>query len=379
MPKKRDYYEVLGISRNATAEEIKSAYRKMAKKYHPDINPNSKEAEDKFKEASEAYEILSDANKRATYDQYGHEGLKGSFGSGGFKWSDFTHSSDIEDIFGNFFGGSIFGDLFGRQTSSRQKGYRGADLRYDIELTLEEAAFGCEKTISLTRNEPCEVCSGSGVKPGTSKKKCSSCGGSGQIRYQQGFFSIAQPCNRCGGEGMTIESPCSKCGGHGRISQDRTLTPKIPAGVDTGSRIRLRGEGEAGVSGGSTGDLYIVIFVKKHPIFTREDENILCEMPVTFSQAALGAEIEVPTLSGEKIKMKVPSGTQTHRLFRLKGKGMPSIQGYGQGDQFVRIIVVTPTNLNQRQRELLEELNRISGSPKDDKGFFERVKDAFGG
>lgn len=379
MSKKRDYYEILGISRNATTEEIKSAYRKMAKKYHPDINPDSKEAEDKFKEASEAYEILSDVNKRATYDQYGHEGLKGSFGSGGFEWSDFTHSSDIEDIFGNFFGSSIFGDIFGRKTSSRQKGYRGADLRCDIELTLEEAAFGCEKTINLTRNEPCNICNGSGAKPGTSKKKCSICGGSGQIRYQQGFFSIAQACNRCGGEGMTIESPCNKCGGHGRISQNRTLTPKIPAGVDTGSRIRLRGEGEAGVSGGSTGDLYIVISVKKHLIFTREDENILCEMPVTFSQAALGAEIEVPTLSGEKIKMKVPAGTQTHRLFRLKGKGIPSIQGYGQGDQFVRIVVVTPTSLNQRQRELLEELNKISGNPKDDKGFFGRVKDAFGG
>lgn len=385
MAKKRDYYEVLGVNKKASQEEIKNAYRRLAKKYHPDVNPdNKKEAEEKFKETAEAYEVLSDPEKRAQYDQFGHEGMKNIFGAGGFSWSDFTHFSDIEDILSSFFGGGRFEDFFtptGTQRAKRTKRtYRGADLRHDLEITLKEAAFGCEKTITIDRNEVCALCNGSGAKPGVGTKQCPTCKGSGQVRFSQGFFSIAQTCDKCRGEGTIIITPCSKCNGRGKISRTRTITVKIPAGVDTGSRIRLRGEGEGGGYGGEPGDLYVFIAVKEDKTFIRENNNILCELPLSFSEVALGTEIKVPTLDGEKIKMKIPAGTQSHQIFRLKGKGIPSLHGYGRGDQFVRVIVITPTKLNERQKQLFEELRRISGDEvKSEKGFFEKFRSSFGG
>lgn len=377
MAKKRDYYEVLGVSKNASQEEIKNAYRRLAKKYHPDVNPdNKKESEEKFKEAAESYEVLSDPQKRTQYDQFGHEGMKNVFGSDGFTWSDFTHVSDVEDILSSFFGGGSFKDFFRTtRTQGGKKAYRGADLRYDLEISLKEAAFGCEKTITIDRNEVCAMCNGSGAKPGVGRKECPTCRGSGQVRYSQGFFSIAKTCNKCYGEGSIVTIPCSKCNGGGKISKTKTITVKIPAGVDTGSRIRLRGEGEGGSYGGEQGDLYVIIIVKKDKTFVREDMNIICELPISFSQSALGCEIQVPTLDGQKIKMKIPPGTQTHKVFRLSGKGIPSLHSYGRGDQFVRVIVVTPTKLNERQRQLLEELGQISKDElKSEKGFFEKFK-----
>lgn len=382
MAKKRDYYELLGVNKNASQEEIKNAYRRLAKKYHPDMNPdNKKETEEKFKEIAEAYEVLSDAQKRAQYDQFGHEGMKNIFGSGGFSWSDFTHFADLEDILGSFFGGGRFEDLFETTRPQRAKrAYRGADLRYDLAITLKEAAFGTEKKITIDRNEECALCNGSGAKPGVGIKECPTCKGSGQVRYSQGFFSIAQTCNKCHGDGTIIVTPCSKCNGKGKISRTRTITVKIPAGVDTGSRIRLRREGEGGIHGGEAGDLYVVIEVKKDKTFIRENNNILCELPVSFSQIALGTEIEVPTLDGEKIKMKIPPGTQSHQVFRLKGKGIFHLDGYGRGDQFVRVIAVTPTKLNEKQKQLFEELGRISGDEvKSEKKLFDKFKDVFGG
>ncbi|MEW6608116.1 MAG: molecular chaperone DnaJ [bacterium] len=381
LTKKRDYYEVLEVNKNASVDEIKNAYRRLAKKYHPDVNPdNKKEAEEKFKEIAEAYEVLSDPQKRTQYDQFGHEGMKNIFGDRGFTWSDFTHFSDIEDILSSFFGGG-FGDFFGTGRTARTKRvYRGADLRYDLEITLKEAAFGCERKITIDRNEVCPICDGTGGKPGVGKKECPACKGAGQVRYTQGFFSIAKTCDKCYGEGMIITTPCERCQGRAKISRTRTISVKIPAGVDTGSQIRLRGEGEGGGHGGESGDLYVVIFVKEDKTFIREDNNIICELPISFSQAALGTEINVPTIDGERIKMKIPPGTQTHKIFRLKGKGIHSLHGYGRGDQFVRVIVVTPTQLTEKQKQLFEELGRISGSEiKTDKGFFDKFKDAFGG
>jgi molecular chaperone DnaJ len=381
LAKKRDYYEILGVSKNASQEEIKNAYRRVAKKYHPDVNPdNKKEAEEKFKEAAEAYEVLSDPQKRAQYDQFGHEGMKNIFGAEGFTWSDFTHFADVEDILRSFFGGGIFEDFFGTTRAERtRRAYRGADLRYDLEISLKEAAFGCEKKITIDRSEVCAICNGSGAKPGVGKKECPTCKGSGQVRFSQGFFTIAKTCDRCYGEGTIIATPCSRCNGRGKISRTRTITVKIPPGVDTGSRIRLKGEGEGGSYGAESGDLYVIILVKEDKTFIRENNNIICEIPISFSQAALGADIQVPTLDGQKIKMKIPPGTQTHKVFRLKGKGIPSLHGHVRGDQFVRVVVVTPTKLNEKQRRLFEELARISGEElKVEKGFFEKFKSAFG-
>jgi len=376
---KRDYYEILGVDKNASAEEIKKAYRKLAMQYHPDKNPeNKKEAEERFKEISEAYEVLSDPNKRGQYDRFGHEGMSDIFGRGGFTWSDFTHYSDIEDIFGSFFGtspfGGLFEELFGGRTRHRPS--RGTDLRYDLEIDLKEAAFGCEKKIEVPRQEACSVCGGSGNKPGTSKKTCSACGGSGQVRYSQGFFSIARTCERCRGEGAVIETPCSGCQGRGLIQKTRTIQVKIPAGVENGSRLRVTGEGGTASYGGRPGDLYVVIFIKPDERFVREGNDILSELPISFSQAALGAEVEVETLDDSKIKMKIPPGTQTHKIFRLRGRGIVNLHGYGRGDHLVRVIVQTPTHLSEKEKELLREFERLREKSKE--GFFSKVKDAFG-
>jgi len=374
---KRDFYEVLGVERDATIDALKKAYRKLALQYHPDRNSGDPEAEEMFKEATQAYEVLSDPNKRESYDRFGHQGVQGGFG-GGFNAEAF---SDFGDIFGNF--SEFFDEIFGgsRRGSSRAGGVaRGGDLRYDVEITLEEAATGIEKTIEVPRHEACETCDGNGCAPGTSPVTCTNCHGAGQVRFSQGFFSISRPCPRCGGRGASIESPCSGCSGSGRFLTRRKLTVKVPAGTDTGLRLKVSGEGEGGIRGGPPGDLYIFLAVRPHEIFDRDGDDIICEVPISFIQAALGAEIEVPTLSG-KARMKVPAGTQTHKIFRLRGKGLPNLRGHGGGDLFARVVVETPTKLNARQKELLEEFAKISGEQHNPiiQGFFEKVKDVFGG
>jgi molecular chaperone DnaJ len=381
---KRDYYEVLGIGKNASADEIKQAYRRLTLKYHPDRNPeDQKQAEEKFKEICEAYEVLSDPQKRQTYDQFGHEGLRGAFkGAGGFDWSDFTHFSDLEDIFGNF--GDIFSsfgiDLGGFSGFNRQRtgARRGRDLGIEIELTLKEAAGGTEKVVRLHRYEPCSICHGQGAKPGTKKVSCPECKGSGQISTMGGFFTFSRTCARCGGEGKVIRTPCNNCNGSGREKAEKKIHVKIPAGVDTGSRIRLQGEGEAGSRGGRRGDLYIAIYVKPDDIFERHGKDLLCEIPVSFTQAALGAEIEVPTLNG-RVKMRLPAGTQSGKIFRLRSKGLPDVHGYGKGDELVRIVVETPTGLNAKQRSLLQEFAQACGEDVHPRkqSFLEKVKKLF--
>lgn len=368
---KRDYYEVLGVHRNASDTEIKKAYRKLALQFHPDKNPDNREAEDKFKEISEAYSVLSDGQQRATYDQFGHAGLGGGggFSSGGFGGSPF------EDIFGD-----IFGDLFGGRGGSRRgRGRRGDDLRYNLGIAFEEAAFGVETNIQIPRYQVCDSCGGSGAKPGSSPRTCPVCQGMGQVRYQQGFFSLTRPCPECDGEGQIIDQPCSDCSGKGRVKGKKTLSLKIPAGVETGSRLKLTGEGEPGLYGGPPGDLYVVITVKDHPLFQREGQDIICEIPISFPQAALGCEIEVPTLK-EKVAVKVPVGTQSGKVVQLSGLGFPSLQGYGRGNQLVVLRVETPTRLSSRQKELLEEFAREGGEDIHPMGksFLEKVKEMFG-
>jgi molecular chaperone DnaJ len=369
-PPKRDLYEVLGVSREASQEEIKKAYRKLALKVHPDRNPGNKEAEELFKEASAAYQILGDPERRAQYDRFGHAAFEQQGGFGGFDFS-----AGFEDLFSD-----IFGDFFGGgRGRSRTRARRGDDLRYDLEITFEEAAFGCEKKLSIPRWKACEKCSGKGTKGGTAPKTCPSCRGTGQIRFQQGFFSIAKTCSQCSGAGSVISDPCAECGGAGRVRVTQQLAVKIPAGVDNDSRLKLRGEGEAGSVGGPSGDLYVVISVSEHPIFTRQGKDIVCEVPVSFTQLALGAEIEVPTLE-DKTKLKIPAGTQNGTVFRLKEKGIADLQGYGRGDQLVRVHIEVPKKLTARQRELLEEYARNGGeevSPLG-KGFLDRVREMFG-
>jgi len=368
---KRDYYEVLGVDRNASAAEIKSAYRKLALQYHPDKNPGNTEAEEKFKEASEAYACLSDPEKRSRYDRFGHEGRP--FGEGGF--GGFEGFGGFGDIFGDIFG-EIFGGGVGR--AGRQRG-RGADLRYDKELEFDEAAFGTEVELEIPRRKRCDVCGGVGAKPGTSPRTCGTCGGSGAQRFTQGFFSVSRPCPTCGGEGKVIPEPCTACNGKGTVTATAKIPLKIPAGVDTGSRIKLTGEGEPGPMGGPPGDLYVVIHVKEHPIFVREETEIICTVPISFPQAALGASIDVPTLDG-KVKMKIPPGTQSGKVFRLRGKGVPVLGGHGRGDQHVRVVVETPTSLSKRQRELLEEFAAEAGEDihPQSKNFLEKVRSIFG-
>jgi len=369
-PPKRDFYEVLGVGRDTSQEDIKKAYRKLALKYHPDRNPGDKEAEERFKEASAAYQILGDPERRAQYDRFGHAAFDQQAGFGGFDFS-----AGFEDLFSD-----IFGDFFGGgRGRSRGRSRRGEDLRYDLELQFEEAAFGCEKKLSIPRWKGCETCEGKGTKSGTAPKTCPSCRGSGQIRFQQGFFSIAKTCSQCGGEGSIVADPCATCGGSGRVRVTQNLSVKIPAGVDSGSRLKLRGEGEAGLAGGPSGDLYVAIAVAEHPVFSRQGTNVICELPVSFTQLALGAEVEVPTLEG-KAKVKIPAGSQNGSIFPLRGKGIPDLQGYGRGDQIVRVHVEVPRKLTARQRELLEEYARNGGeevSPLN-KGFLDRVREMFG-
>jgi molecular chaperone DnaJ len=375
---KRDYYDVLGVSRSASTDEVKSAYRKAALKWHPDRNPDNKsEAEEKFREATEAYSVLSDAQKRATYDRYGHEGLAGAGYAPGFDQSIFEQFSDI---FGDFFG---MEDLFGmpRGSRRRRRAQRGSDLRYDMTLSFEEAAQGVRTKIKIPRLEVCEHCHGSGAKPGTSPTTCQTCHGRGQTHYQQGFFTISRTCPNCSGLGQIIRDPCPQCKGDGRVERERLLEVRIPPGVDSGTRIRYSGEGEPGVQGGAPGDLYIVLEVKEHPFFERRNSDLYCTIPVSFAQAALGAEIQVPTLNGET-PLSIPEGTQTGSTFRLKGKGLPDPNGGGKGDLYVLIRVITPTKLSREQKrifqQLAETLDEENRPARRDSSFFSKVKDIFG-
>jgi len=367
---KRDYYELLGIGRNAGDEDIKKAYRKLALQYHPDRNPGDKHAEEKFKEVSEAYSVLSDPQKRTQYDQFGHAafGEGGPF-AGGFDFSGSGFEDIVGDIFGEFFGGG-----------GRQRGRsRGDDLRYNLTLKFEEAVNGTEKKIKIPRHGTCETCHGSGAKPGTSPQTCPTCRGRGQVSFQQGFFSVARTCSHCHGQGTVIKDPCASCGGAGRVRKMHTLSVKIPPGVDNGSRLKLRGEGESAPRSGVPGDLYVVIQVEPHPIFIRENLDIICDVPISIVQAALGAEIDVPTLDG-KVKMKIPSGTQSGKVFRMKGKGIKDVQGFQQGDQHVRVNVETPMHLTSKQKELLKEFAALGGEEVNplSKGFFDKMKELFG-
>ncbi len=372
---KRDYYEVLGLDRNASQKEIKNAYRRLAVQYHPDRNPGDKAAEERFKEAAEAYSVLSDPDKRAQYDRFGHAGV----GGGGFGGFDPDIFADFSDILGDFFG---FGDLFrGGGRSARQRPQRGADLRYDLTLDFEDAVFGTKAKIKVPRSQPCQVCGGSGADPQHGVATCNTCGGHGQVRFQQGFFTISRTCSACHGTGRVIRHPCSECRGSGRVQREKVLEIRIPAGVEHGSRLRVAGEGEAGYNNGPPGDLYVVILVNEHPVFKRQGDDIYCEVPITFPQAALGTEISVPTLEGEQ-KLRIPEGTQSGTVFRLRGKGVVNVNGTGRGDQLVRVVVNTPTKLTRRQRELLEQL--AAEMPSAEKienageSFFDRVRDIFG-
>jgi len=354
---KRDLYDILGVSKNASEDELKKAYRRLAMKYHPDRNPGDKDAEAKFKEVKEAYEILSDAQKRAAYDQFGHAGVDPSAG-GGFSGGGFGGSTSFADIFGD-----VFGDIFGGgQTRGRddQRAYRGADLQYNLAISLEEAVAGSTQKIRIPTSVVCDVCHGSGVKPGTSKRICPICQGRGVVRIQQGFFSVQQTCPRCHGTGEIIETPCEKCHGTGRVEEYKTLSVKIPAGVDTGDRIRLAGEGGPGENGGPPGDLYILIEVKPHPIFKRQGADLYCEMPVSFVTAALGGEIEVPTLSG-RVTLKIPPETQSGKIFRLRGKGVVPVRGSVPGDLLCQVHVETPVNLTNEQKNILREFEKALG------------------
>ena len=383
---KRDYYEVLGLDRNATENDVKKAYRRRALKFHPDRNPDDNEAEANFKEAAEAYEVLSDTNKRRIYDQYGLQGLGGPFRSGGFQWSDFTHASDFEDIFSNLddlFGGSIFGDLFGRRGGGGRRVQKGEDLRINLKLELEEISAGTRKRIKLTCMERCESCSGSGAKSGASAATCSVCNGMGQVRQATrslfGQFVNVTACPQCGGEGKVIKDACPDCQGEGRVKQTVSLSVNIPAGVSEGNYIPLRGQGSVGRRGGPQGDCLVFIEEQEHDHFERHGNDILYELPISFSQAALGAEVEVPTLSG-KAEMKIPPGTQSGQLFRLRGKGIPDVDGRGVGDQLVQVMVWTPQDLDSQERELLEELARLhrKRADREGKGFFDKMREAFG-
>ena len=374
MATKRDYYEVLGVNRDASEEDIKKAYRKLAMKFHPDRNPDSKESEDKFKEAKEAYEMLSEPEKRRAYDAYGHAGVNPQMGGMG--------GAGGGEGFGGFAEafGDIFGDIFGG-ARGRSNVYRGADLRYNLEVTLEQAARGTETKIRIPTLENCDTCHGTGSRPGTQPKTCSTCGGQGNVRLSQGFFSVQQTCPTCHGSGKMVSDPCTACKGAGRVKHHKTLSVKIPAGIDEGDRIRLGGEGEAGVNGGPPGDLYVVIHLKEHGVFQRDGDDLHCEMPVSFTTAALGGEIEIPTLDGQA-KVKIAAETQTGQVLRLRGKGIKGVRSSSPGDLLCEIVVETPVRLTDRQRELLRELEEINRKDGDRhnpraKSFMDKVRTFF--
>ncbi len=362
---KRDYYEVLGVSKGSSEAELKKAYRRVAMKFHPDRNPDDKSAEDKFKEANEAFEVLSDANKRARYDQYGHAGVDGQTAGG---------SADFSDMFGD-----IFGDIFGgSRGGARSHVRKGADLRYTMEMELEAAVKGTTTKIRIPTTVPCTACGASGAKKGTTPENCSTCNGVGQVRMQQGFFSLQQTCPRCHGAGKQIKDPCHSCHGRGSVDEQKTLSVKIPPGVDTGDRIRLTGEGQAGVHGGPSGDLYVEVNIRPHKIFQRDGSDLHCEVPISFSEAALGSELEIPTLDG-RVKLKIPAETQSGKLFRLRSKGVSPVRGGATGDLLCRVVLETPIHLTKRQRELLEEFQEIEkqeGKKQNPKksGWFDGVK-----
>ena len=374
---KRDYYEVLGVSRGASEDEIKKAYKKMARKYHPDLNPGDKTAEEKFKEVNEAYEVLSDADKKARYDQYGHAGVDPNFGAGGFG-GGFDGSfdfGDLGDIFGSFFGGGFGG---GRRTNPNAP-QRGESIRMSIAISFEEAAFGCEKAVTVERYETCDTCHGNGCAPGTSPEVCPDCHGTGtvQVRRQtpMGVFATSSPCPKCGGKGRIIHQPCKDCRGSGMVRKKKTIQASIPAGIDNGQTISIRGQGNAGKNGGPAGDLLITITVRPHELFRREGTSVLCEAPITFTQAVLGAELEIPTIDG-KVKYTLPEGTQSGTTFRLKGKGIPSINGRGRGDQYVTVYIETPKNLNKEQKEALKKFAETMGESnyEEQKKVFKKFK-----
>lgn len=380
---KRDYYEILGVAKTAAEGELKSAYRKLAMKFHPDRNPGDKAAEESFKEAAEAYAVLADPQKRSLYDRFGHQGVNQAGGAGaGFDPSVFNDFGDFADILGGMFG---FGDMFG---GGRRRGgpQRGADLRYDLEIAFEEAARGTETSIQIPRQENCETCSGSGAAPGTQPATCSMCRGQGQVRRQQGFFTVATTCPQCRGAGKTVSKPCQTCHGSGRVGHERKITVKIPAGIATGQQLRLQNEGEAGIGGGPSGHLYVVVHVQDHGFFKRDGVNLFCEVPVNFTTLALGGEIVVPTLDDAET-IKVPEGTQTGTTLRLRGKGLPDVNGRGKGDLFATVQVQTPKKLSKEQRQLLEQLAKALPKEKfeprpqtdtqDERNLFDRVKDMF--
>lgn len=373
---------MLGVKKDAGEDEIKKAYRKGAMKYHPDRNPGDKEAEEKFKELNEAYEVLSDADKRARYDQFGHEGVDGQ-GAGGFGggFSGFGGGGGFEDVFGDIFSG-MFGGGFGAGGAKRRGPVKGRDLRVNIQITFEQAAFGAKKTIKLTREEKCEVCAGSGAKAGSAKKKCDKCGGTGQVKTTQrtilGMMQSVKTCDKCGGEGEIIENPCSKCRGTGRVKVSRTMTINIPAGVDTGTILPLKGEGEPGRQGGPNGDVYIYISVLPHEIFERRGDDVYCRVPITFVQAALGDEIKAPTPEG-RVKLKIPAGTQTGQMFKLRGKGIKGINSMSKGDEYITVTVEVPRNLSEKQKALLKEFDQLSSAQtnRQAQGFWDKVKEKF--
>ncbi len=380
---KRDYYEILGVSKTASADEIKKAYRKLAMQYHPDRNPGNKEAESKFKEATEAYEVLKDDQKRSAYNQFGHDAFGGGMGGGG-RGGQGGHGFDgfdFNDIFSNF--SDIFGDFGGgrQQTKKRSAAQRGSDIRYNLEISLEAAFRGVTEKISFSIASQCETCHGSGAQDGEKPSDCGTCKGSGKIRAQQGFFIVERTCTSCAGTGQVIKNPCKTCKGEGRVNKNKTLSVKIPAGIEEGNRIRLASEGEAGTRGGQAGDLYVYIAIKKHQLFTRKGDDIHCEIPLKFTTAALGGSVEIPTIDGERANLKIPEGTQNHDQFRLKSKGMSVVNSGGRrGDMYVKVNIETPVKLSSEQRELLQKLDKLmtnkDSNPKTE-SFFKKVSDLF--
>ena len=378
---KRDYYEVLGVQKGATEEEIKKAYKKMARKYHPDLNPGDKDAEEKFKEVNEAYEVLSDSEKKARYDQFGFAGVDPNFGAGTGGWGGGAGGAgfdfgDLGDIFGSFFGGGFGGGQARRNPNAPQ---RGESIRMNLTISFEEAAFGCEKELELDRYESCETCRGSGAAPGTSPETCPDCGGSGVVQTRRqtpmGVFASTPPCSRCGGRGKIIKEPCKDCRGSGMVRRRRKIQASVPAGIDNGQTISIRGQGHAGKNGGPAGDLLVTITVRPHELFRREGTSVLCEAPITFPQAVLGAELEIPTIDG-KVKYDIPEGTQSGTTFRLKGKGIPALNGRGRGDQYVTVYIETPRNLNREQKEALKKFAEAVGENnyEERKSFFRKFK-----